>query len=105
MPLPPWDPSSSDGCSVPEPLKQFFPNTPAVRAVCVRHDARYYRGGTREDRLIADAIFLRDLVEAGVNAETAEKMFTGVRMFGGPSGRQKYSWAFGGQRFVYDPSR
>jgi len=76
-----------------------------VRACCVRHDERYYYGGTREDRLRADlewAIALLDTKE--VTAETAEKMFAGVRAFGGPGGRQPYSWAFGGKRYVYAPS-
>lgn len=101
-PLPPFDPATSDGCSVPTWLKPFFPDTPAIRAACERHDAKYYVGGTREDRLKADAELLVEWLVAGMNAETAEKGFAAIRVGGGPSGKQPYSWAFGGKRFVYD---
>lgn len=103
--LPPWDPSMSDGCSVPEPLRPFFPcDDPAVRACCVIHDSEYYRGGTREQRLLADLMFAYNLLSTGqVSEETVWKMFLGVRAGGGPSGRiPGVSWAFGGNRFVYD---
>lgn len=98
----------SDGCSVPPFLKPFFPcDDPAVIACCKVHDEAYYYGGTREQRLAADVMFCYNLLATGkVNAETAEKMFLGVRVGGGPSGRiHGVSWAFGGNRFVYDPSR
>ncbi len=109
--LPPWDKSLSDGCSVPAPLRPFFPvDKPEVRACCEIHDAAYYSGGTREQRLAADLLFAYNLLATGhVSAETAEKMYAGVRIGGGPSGRiPGVSWAFGGGRFVYDepqPSR
>ena len=104
--LPPWDPSMSDGCSIPEPLRPFFPNTPAERECCVRHDARYYVGGTEEDRLVADAQLLIDWLKTGdVSAAQAQVAFEAVRMFGKPELRvHGVSWAFGGGRFVYDPS-
>jgi hypothetical protein len=100
--LPPWNDSMSDGCSIPKALQQFFPNSPRVRAACVHHDELYYYGGSREDRLRADLEWAMILLDTGeVSAETAEKMFQFVRALGGPSGRQSYSWAFGGGVFAY----
>lgn len=105
--LPPWQDAWSDGCSIPAALQQFFPRSPAVRACCVRHDERYYYGGSKEDRLRADLEWAIALLDTGeVSAETVEKMLAGVRAFGGPSGRNpKYSWGFGGKVFAYTPSR
>jgi hypothetical protein len=91
----------SDGCSIPAALRPFFPKTEAVRVFCLQHDERYYYGGSRADRLRADLAFALALVNVGVSAETVEKMFAGVRMFGGPAGRQPYSWAFGGKVYAY----
>jgi hypothetical protein len=102
--LPPWNDAMSDGCSIPAALRSFFPSTPEVRACCVRHDERYYYGGSRADRLRADLAFGVALLDAGVSAETVEKMVAAVRAFGGPSGRRSYSWAFGGGVFEYSSS-
>lgn len=105
--LPPWDPSMSDGCSVPDALRPLFPiDKPEIRATCVLHDAAYYYGGTKEQRLAADLMFGYNLIATGkVSADTAEQFVAGVRAGGGPSGRiPGVSWAFGGERFCYDES-
>lgn len=103
--IPLWNDSMSDGCSIPHHLRGFIEITHSMRACCVRHDRRYYYGGSREDRLYADTIFLKELIEVGVSAALAEEMFMSVRLFGGPEIRAKFSWAFGGKRFCYDESR
>jgi len=101
--LPPWNPAWSDGCSIPKALKPFFPETPAVRACCEKHDAVYYRGGTRADRLRADLQLALDWLATGdVTAAQVEQGYWAIRIGGGPEGCFPYSWAFGGQRFVYD---
>lgn len=104
--LPPWDPSTSDGCSIPDPLRPFFPNTPAVRACCVKHDQSYYFGGTEEDRLAADCQLVIDWLKTGdVTASQAQTAFEAIRLFGRPELRvDRVSWAFGGERFCYDPA-
>lgn len=103
-PLPPWDPAWSDGCSVPAWLKPLFPETPAVRACCERHDGKYYKGGTKKQRLLADIALLVEWLDTGdVTVEQAEAGFNAVRAGGGPEWRvRRVSWAFGGERFVYD---
>jgi len=103
--IPPWNPATSDGCSIPAFLKPFFPITPDQARGCVRHDEKYYYGGTKEARLIADAELMIWWLDAGMSAEQAKQGFDAIRIAGGPEGRQPYSWAFGGRRFVYDPSK
>jgi hypothetical protein len=100
--LPPWNPATSDGCSIPALLKPFFHITPEQRKACVRHDRAYYYGGTKEDRLIADATLMIEWLRAGMTEEQAQSGFEAIRLGGGPEGRKPYSWAFGGKRFVYD---
>lgn len=100
--LPEWKDEWSDGCSIPFHLKRFLIETPAMRACCVKHDKKYYYGGSIKDRLVADAEFLLDLLEAGIEPIIAEEMYKAVRLLGGPSAQQPYSWAFGGKRYRYD---
>lgn len=88
---PPFDPATSDGCSVPKALRLVIPvETPAQRRVCVAHDGAYYAGGTRQQRVIADAHLLVGLLEADMEYELAEKYWAGVRLGGrshwGPDG-------------------
>lgn len=99
MSLPPWRDEMSDGCSG-APLLSAIPE---ARACCVRHDARYYVGGTWQDRLSADNDFRDELIATGkVPRWRAEAVYRLVRWFGGPNGRNPhYSWAFGGEVFAY----
>ena len=102
-PLPPWEPSFSDGCSIPDFLKPLFKLTPKQAEGCVEHDRSYYYGGTKRQRLEADVKLMFWWIDHGKSIEEAEMGFNMVRRFGGPDGRNpKYSWAFGGKRFVYD---
>jgi len=101
--LPPWEDSMSDGCSIPALAKPLFPMTPAQAQGCVPHDQKYYFGGTKEQRLKADAELLIWWLDHHMAADQAWAGFEAIRLGGGPEGRHpKYSWAYGGKRFVYD---
>ena len=102
-PIPRWDASWSDGCSLPivgEAGALLGPVTPRVRAVCVLHDEAYYYGGSPEDRALADAAFYAALEALG----PAESMpwwrallwYLGITVGGEPDRRTpRVSWAFG----------
>ncbi len=73
-------------CSVPNLLRDLglVPlETPAEQACCRRHDAKYEVGGPREARLRADLVFGLELLDAGMDADMAERYVWGVRMYGG----------------------
>ena len=56
----------SSACSVPWWLRWLVPEEPSEAAFCcVTHDESYKRGGTQEERRIADEIFYVCLVAAG----------------------------------------
>ena len=97
--LPPWDDSTSDGCT----NAPWFSAIPEVLECCKRHDAKYYYGGSWRDRLKADRDFYDEIIATGkIDQVAAEAAFTLIRAFGGPNGRHpKYSWAFGGDVFAY----
>lgn len=102
MALPEWRDEMSDGCSIPTHLARFIDMSPEMRACCVRHDKKYYYGGTVKDRFIADVEFLLDLLKSGIDMHVAEQMYIAVRLHGSPARQKPYSWAFGGKRFCYD---
>jgi len=101
--LPSWTDAMSDGCSVPEGLRPFFPNTPTVRACCIRHDRAYYLGGSRTDRLRADLQLATDWLATGeVPTWKVMQGLWAIRIGGGPKHRvPNVSWAFGGSVFKY----
>ena len=101
--LPPWSDAMSDGCSVPKWLRLVVPlETPEQIAVCRRHDASYYYGGSKVDRALADGEFFIGLVKSGMEPDQARRYFDAVRNYGGPAHRiPGVSWAFGGERFCY----
>jgi hypothetical protein len=79
----PYDPASSDGCSVPAALRLVIPKETAEQtAVCVAYDEAYYYGGTRRQRAQADAELLRGLLRTGMDVDLAERYHTAVRIFG-----------------------
>jgi hypothetical protein len=95
--LPPWNDSMSDGCSGPVPV-----GNPKFHARCVRHDERYYYGGSYADRLAADIELLVGWITDGMDPELAVMRYRYIRAFGGPIWRRKnVSWAFGGEVFAY----
>ncbi len=93
----PYDPATSDGCSVPTALRLVIPQeTIEQRGVCICHDEAYYYGGTRRDRAIADAKLLLGLLTNGMDVDEAEQFHTAVRIFG------KSHWADG--RYTDEPA-
>jgi len=103
--LPQWDDRWSDGCSVPRIARGFLPEEQGeTRQCCVRHDEAYYYGGSREERQEADGRFSACLLAAGVPPWLARVYYLAVRVGGHPRFRRpNVSWAFGGDRFRYDP--
>lgn len=77
---------TSDGCSVPAPLKKLVPALQEFCAkcdttVCAVHDAAYDRGGTEADRIAADYhLFVGARVACGDTV--AVLVFTAVRNYG-----------------------
>ncbi len=98
-----WEPSLSDGCSVPAFLRLVVPReTPAECRVCERHDAAYYYGGARPHRRAADRDFHIGLIAAGMPRPKAWCYWFLVRIGGAPWFRVKgVSWGFGGDFFRY----
>lgn len=86
-------PFTSDGCSL-------FPDASLISAVdwcdcCFEHDIAYWKGGTYEQREVADAL-LRDCVVARTGDETlAAVMYDGVRFGGSPYFYNWYRWGYG----------
>ena len=86
-------PFSTDGCS------RFPDRAPNGRSdwcrCCVIHDFAYWRGGTPEERLLAD-LDLKSCVNTASGSEAlAEAMFLGVRAGGGPQFHTPYRWGYG----------
>ena len=80
--LPPYDPATSDGCSIPSLVRWAIPalQTDAAKIVCRRHDEGYYFGGSWVDRLLLDVKFLVELTqEARVSQEDAIRAYHAVR--------------------------
>jgi hypothetical protein len=86
-------PFSSDGCSL-------FPDSSLISesdwcSCCFEHDLQYWRGGTREEREIAD-VALRDCVlEKSGNSALSNAMYEGVRLGGSPYFYNWYRWGYG----------
>lgn len=89
----PLQPFTTDGCS------HFPDRAPSGHAdwchCCVIHDLAYWRGGTSEERLLAD-LALKSCVHAASGSKTlVETMFLGVRAGGGPQFHTPYRWGYG----------
>lgn len=82
----------SDGCS-------RFPNGTVAHknlwlACCVEHDKSYWRGGSYQERLVADQE-LRDCVAETGQPFVGEIMLGGVRAGGSPFFPTDYRWGYG----------
>ena len=89
-------PFSTDGCTM-------FPNGVPKHDdlwldCCVKHDHKYWMGGTRAERLKAD-VELRDCVAAVGDSESAELMLKGVRVGGTPYLPTGWRWGYGWRYF------
>ena len=86
-------PFTSDGCSL-------FPDSSLIDnadwcSCCFEHDLVYWRGGTVDERSVADAR-LKDCVLAKTgNAALATLMYEGVRVGGSPYFYNWYRWGYG----------
>jgi len=101
--LPPYDPATSDGCSVPRWLRWLLPiESDESIEVCRIHDEAYYYGGPASIRKLVDLQFYYGHLKAGMPKWKALVYYYAVRIGGHPRFRQKgISWAFGSERFRY----
>ncbi len=83
----------SDGCSL-------FPDRSVLTRqdwceCCFEHDLAYWRGGTEEERLLADLELRRCVLEKTGDERLADLMFEGVRLGGSPYFYNWYRWGYG----------
>jgi hypothetical protein len=87
-------PFFSDGCSV---SPDGIPATSDARLwahCCVRHDSRYWAGGSEQDKIDADNELERCISDASEpSIGKIYKLF--VAQFGGPMSTQSYRWGYG----------
>jgi len=84
---------TSDGCSL-------FPDRSLIDETdwcdcCLDHDIAYWRGGTEEERLVADLALRACVLERTGDEKLAEFMFQGVRLGGSPYFNTWYRWGYG----------
>jgi hypothetical protein len=86
-------PFTSDGCSL------FPDGTLSDRTkwcdCCFTHDIAYWRGGTREERKLADGELRDCVLERTGDKGLAELMYRGVRAGGSPAFPTWYRWGYG----------
>jgi hypothetical protein len=85
-------PFTTDGCSV-------FPDGSIQHQslwvnCCIRHDLAYWKGGTNQQRLLADESLASCVAEVG-EPEIAKLMLAGVRVGGSPYFPTFYRWGYG----------
>lgn len=86
-------PFYSDGCSL-------FPDGKIGERrlwcdCCFAHDIAYWRGGTREDRELADRALRQCVFQRTGDPRLAALMYDGVRLGGAPWFPNWYRWAYG----------
>lgn len=86
-------PFSSDGCSL-------FPDRSLITKqdwcdCCFEHDLAYWRGGTEEEREIADLLLRECVLEKTGNEALAETVYKGVQFGGSPYFYNWYRWGYG----------
>jgi len=86
-------PFTSDGCSL-------FPDSSLVSeddwcSCCFAHDIAYWRGGTAEERDIADRKLQACVLEKTSNEALATLMYEGVHAGGSPNFYNWYRWGYG----------
>jgi len=86
-------PFTTDGCSM------FPDHSPSGKAdwcvCCVAHDLAYWRGGSADERVAADAALERCVRTASGDATLARTMLAGVRVGGSPYFPTSYRWGYG----------
>ncbi|MFC1730779.1 hypothetical protein ACFL6I_10645 [candidate division KSB1 bacterium] len=86
--LPPKE-FTTDGCSLW--LNNVFDND--FTDICIKHDIKYWKGGSVEDRKIADSE-LRESINESVPL-MGDVMYIGVRLFGHPLIPSQWGWGYG----------
>lgn len=85
-------PFTTDGCSA------FPDGTPEQQSLwaecCISHDLAYWKGGTYDERLVADQELETCVAKLG-QPEIAKLMLTGVRFGGSPYFPTSYRWGYG----------
>ena len=86
-------PFASDGCSL-------FPDNSILTeadwcSCCVEHDIAYWRGGTYDEREVADRRLAECVLEKTGDNQLADLMFEGVRLGGSPYFYSWYRWGYG----------
>lgn len=87
-PLPPKA-FTTDGCSL-------WPNSILgndLLDICISHDMQYWKGGSAEDRKVADNE-MRERVNENIPF-VGDVMYTGVRIFGHPLLPSPWRWGYG----------
>lgn len=87
----------SDGCSGPTIVGDCL-----FSYCCVRHDEKYYYGGSWNDRLNADVELYSCIKNAGY-VVMALMYYYAVRVWGSPyfSPLNKHAWSFGNSYYAY----
>ena len=83
----------TDGCTL-------FPNRSLIDEddwceCCFEHDIAYWKGGTEEERLIADEALRQCVLDRTGDEVLANLMFEGVRFGGNPQFPTWYRWGYG----------
>jgi len=86
-------PFTSDGCSL-------FPDRSILSdadwcSCCFEHDLAYWRGGTADERKVADQRLAECVVEKSGNGVLATAMHGGVRIGGSPYLYTWFRWGYG----------
>ena len=84
---------TSDGCSLF--IDGTFENPELWKDCCFKHDIAYWKGGTREERAVADLAFKKCVERKTGNSELAELMYQAVRTGGEPYFPTWYRWGYG----------
>jgi len=86
-------PFHSDGCSL---FPDGRPGEPGLWCdCCLRHDVAYWRGGTGEERRVADLALRACVLERTGNPALAETVYLGVRAGGAAIFPTWYRWGYG----------
>jgi len=85
-------PFTTDGCSI-FPDGTFEQQTLWLPC-CTAHDYAYWRGGTYEERLIADQALQQCVAKVG-EPQIAKLMLAGVRVGGSPYFPMPFRWGYG----------
>ncbi len=85
-------PFTTDGCS-------FFPDgtlvsTDAWLECCTEHDRAYWKGGSFQERVLADMTLKKCVADLG-EPQVAEIMLQGVRTGGSPYWPTRFRWGYG----------